>query len=71
MRAGKQTPLMASETTAARLMDLGAKQFRSLVDEGYLPKGHEIAPSVVRWDTDTLKQISNGEVGDIQGSIEW
>ena len=34
MRARKQTPLMASETTAARLLDLGAKQFRSLVDEG-------------------------------------
>ncbi|PID36862.1 MAG: hypothetical protein CR993_02915 [Rhodobacterales bacterium] len=66
-----KTPLMASETTAARLLDLGAEQFRSLVDEGYLLKGHEIAPGVVRWDTDMLKQISNGEVGDTQGSIEW
>lgn len=65
MRTGKQTPLMASETTAARLLDLEAKQFRSLVDQGYLPNGHEIAPGVVRWDTEMLKQISNGEAGEI------
>ncbi|MFT6426200.1 MAG: hypothetical protein ACJAYH_000387 [Celeribacter sp.] len=56
---------MASETTAARLLDLEAKQFRSLVDQGYLPNGHEIAPGVVRWDTEMLKQISNGEAGEI------
>lgn len=62
---------MASEVTAARLLDLGAKQFRSLVDQGYLPKGFEIAPGVVRWDTNLLKQISNGGGGDIQGSVEW
>ena len=66
-----KTPLMASETTAARLLDLGTKQFRSLVDDGYLPKGREIAPGVVRWDTDTLQRISNGEVGETQRAIQW
>ncbi|WP_217621142.1 hypothetical protein [Pseudosulfitobacter pseudonitzschiae] len=63
--------MLASETTAARLLDLRTQEFRALVDGGHLPKGHEIAPGVVRWDTDMLKQISNGEVGDIRGAIEW
>jgi hypothetical protein len=66
-----QAPILASETTAARLLDLGTRQFRALVEEGHLPQGHEIAPGVVRWDTDLLKKISNGQgTGDWE-QIQW
>lgn len=65
------TPIFASEVTAARLLDLGTKQFMDLVAEGHLPRGNEIAPGVTRWDTDLLKRISNGEGGDAWGAIEW
>ena len=37
-------PMMASETTAARLLDLRTPQFLKLVDDGHLPPGREIAP---------------------------
>lgn len=67
----RATPLLASETTAARLLDLGTRQFRTLVEEGHLPKGHEIAPGVVRWDTDLLKKISNGQVTGDWEQIQW
>jgi hypothetical protein len=66
-----QTPLLASETTAARLLDLETRQFRTLVDEGHLPQGHEIAPGVVRWDTDLLKKISNGQGAGDWEQIQW
>lgn len=67
----RATPLLASETTAARLLDLGTRQFRALVDEGHLPKGREIAPGIVRWDTDLLKKISNGQLAGDWGQIQW
>lgn len=66
-----RTPIFASEITAARLLDLGTKQFRDLVAQGHLPRGDEIAPGVVRWDTDILKRISKGGGADIWGAIEW
>lgn len=66
-----QAPLLASETTAARLLDLGTRQFRALVEEGHLPQGHEIAPGVVRWDTDLLKKISSGQGTGDWGQIQW
>ncbi len=62
--------IMASETTAARLLDLRTPQFLKLVDDGHLPPGHEIAPGVVRWDTETLKRVSQG--GDCWlDQIQW
>ncbi len=39
------TPMMASETTAARLLDLKTPHFLKLVDDGHLPPGQEIAPT--------------------------
>ena len=67
----QQTPIMASETTAARLLDLRAQEFKALVEEGHLPPGHEIAPGVVRWDTDVLKRISSGRVAGSWDQIQW
>ncbi len=66
-----QTLIMASETTAARLFDLDTRKFNRLVAEGHLPPGFEIAPGVLRWDTETLKKIANGGGTDGWGQINW
>ncbi len=63
-------PMFASETKAAQLLDMKPADFRKLVDGGHLPKGREIAPGVVRWDVDALRQIGGG--GAIEGErIQW
>lgn len=62
-------PILASETSAARLLDMKLGEFRSLVEAGHLPKGREIAPGVLRWVTDDLRRIASGEA--IEGGIEW
>ncbi|SLN38833.1 hypothetical protein PEL8287_01894 [Roseovarius litorisediminis] len=67
----RHTPIMASETTAARLLDLRTTEFKALVDEGHLPPGHEIAPGVVRWDIEVLKRISVGDVTELWDQIQW
>jgi len=64
-------PMMASETTAARLLDLRTRQFLKLVDDGHLPPGREIAPGVVRWDTETLKRLLKGEGAEMWDRIQW
>ena len=71
MRRAIQTPIMASETTAARLLDLRTNEFKALVDRGHLPPGHEIAPGVVRWDTEVLKRISVGGATELWDQIQW
>ena len=63
------TPLKANENTAAGLLDMRTAEFLALVEDGHLPKGHEIAPGVVRWDTEQLRKIGSGEA--IDGEIEW
>ena len=62
-------PILASEATAARLLDMKRAEFRCLVDAGHLPHGREIAPGVIRWDTDSLLRIGRGEA--IDGGIVW
>ncbi len=62
-------PIFASETTAAKLLDMRPTEFRALVDRGLLPKGREIAPGVVRWPVDDLRRIAGGEAVD--GGISW
>lgn len=66
-----QTPILASETTAAQLLDLRTREFKTLVNEGHLPPGHEIAPGIVRWDTEVLKRISSGHVTGPWDQIRW
>ena len=53
-------PIFASETTAARLLDMKPAEFRSLVEAGHLPPPDEIAPGVKRWKTDMLDKIASG-----------
>lgn len=65
----KHIPILASETSAARLLDMKPTEFRSLVEAGHLPRGREIAPGVLRWDTEALRRIASGEA--IEGGIEW
>ena len=64
-----QAPILASESTAARLLDLSLTEFRRLVAEGMLPPGRPIAPGVIRWDVETLRRISSGQAAD--EGIDW
>ncbi|GHF70931.1 hypothetical protein [Seohaeicola zhoushanensis] len=65
----KHAPILANEKTAAALLDLTAAEFRRLVDAGHLPRGREIAPGFVRWETEELRRICSGEA--VEGNIEW
>lgn len=62
-------PILASETTAAKLLDMKPGEFRALVEAGHLPRGREIAPGVPRWDTDLLRALGRGDA--IEGGIDW
>ena len=62
-------PILASETTAAKLLDMKPGEFRALVEAGHLPRGREIAPGVVRWDVDALAKIAAGEA--IEQGMMW
>ena len=62
-------PIFASETTAAKLLDMKPTEFRALVSRGLLPKGREIVPGVVRWPVDDLRKIASGQA--IDGGIDW
>jgi hypothetical protein len=65
----RPAPLHASEPTAAALLDLPLSEFRALVKAGHLPRGREIAPGVIRWQTETLRKIGTGEA--IDEGIDW
>lgn len=54
-------PILASERTAARLLDMKQTEFRALVEAGHLPKPHPIAPGILRWDVEELRQIKRGQ----------
>lgn len=62
-------PIYASETTAAKLLDMRPAEFRALVEAGHLPQAYEIAPGVPRWKTEMLEKIANGDAVD--GKIGW
>ncbi len=64
-------PILASETSAARLLDMKVAEFRSLVEAGHLPRGREIAPGVLRWVTDDLRRIASGDASDGMGDVQW
>lgn len=63
------SPILANEKTAAALLDMPVPEFRTLIDRGHLPRGREIAPGVIRWDAEALRQIGRGDA--IDGGIEW
>lgn len=64
-----RTPLLASEKTAAELLDMKPAEFRALVRSGHLPPGREIAPGLERWDAEALRSVGRGDA--IEGGIDW
>lgn len=64
-------PILATESTAARLLDMKPGEFRALVEAGHLPRGREIAPGVVRWPVDDLRRIVSGEAAEGMGGVTW
>lgn len=65
-----RTPFLASEKTAAELLDMKPAEFRQLVKAGHLPGGEEIAPGVVRWETDHLRNLRGGRLARPDGGLE-
>lgn len=53
-------PVAVKDTTAARLLDLSAAEFRRLVDAGALPPPVKIGPHE-RWRVEQIKTILSGE----------
>ena len=70
MKHGSATPLFASERSAARLLDMKASEFRSLVENGHLPRPRKIG-GMDRWEVAELTQIVNGETAMAAMGMEW
>lgn len=64
-------PIMASEATAAKLLELSAGQFKQLVDTGVLPRGREICRGIVRWDVEELRRIARGDMAECMSDVDW
>lgn len=56
----KQHPIYASERTAAALLDMKLRDFRDLVDSGYLPAPIIIGRELKRWEVRQLQLIISG-----------
>ena len=69
--ADRPAPILATEATAARLLDMKPGEFRALVQAGHLPRGKEIAPGLVRWPVDDLRRIASGEASEGMGGVRW
>lgn len=64
-------PILATEATAAKLLDLSLDDFRRFVDAGHLPRGREIAPGLVRWPVEDFRRIAAGRAVDGMEGVEW
>jgi hypothetical protein len=64
-------PILANESSAARLLDMTLVEFRSLVEAGHLPRPRAIAPGVPRWVVDDLRRIARGEASEGMGDVPW
>jgi hypothetical protein len=56
---GQAAPILASERTAARLLDMKPAEFRRLVDLGVLPQPHVLG-GLERWRVAELDPIRSG-----------
>ncbi|WP_171099283.1 MULTISPECIES: hypothetical protein [unclassified Ruegeria] len=63
-------PLLAKERTAANLLDMTAKEFRSLVNAGALPPPMKLAGDIERWNVRDLRAILNGDAARPQDDME-
>jgi hypothetical protein len=64
-------PILATESTAAKLLDMKPAEFRRLVDDGHLPRGREIAPGLLRWNVEDLRRIVEGRAVDGMEGVKW
>jgi len=64
-------PILASETSAAKLLDMKPAEFCALVERGHLPRGREIAPGYIRWDVEDLRRIIRGDAIDGMDGVQW
>ncbi|MBW6506736.1 MAG: hypothetical protein K0B00_08315 [Rhodobacteraceae bacterium] len=62
--------IFANEQNAARMLDLRPAEFRSLVDQGHLPKPRDIG-GFPRWDIEELRRIIRGEAVEGMGAVQW
>lgn len=67
----KVDPIMVSEATAAKMLELSPQMFRDLTRTGVLPKGREIVPGLMRWDVELLRSIARGERVEGMGDVDW
>lgn len=67
---GSLTPLFASEQSAARLLDMKPNEFRSLVEDGHLPRPRDVG-GFERWDVTELRKIIAGEAVEGMGDVQW
>ncbi len=56
----KPAPIFATETTAARLCEMTAEEFRQAVAAGYLPPPLAIG-KLRRFDVEELRRVIRGE----------
>lgn len=49
-------PILATEKTAAQLLDMKPAEFRRLVEQGALPKARRFE----RWDVEELRSVISG-----------
>lgn len=62
-------PRLASEKTAAKILDMTPGEFRGLVDGGHLPGPRDLG-GLERWDVEELVRVASGEALD-GGPMEW
>lgn len=67
----RPAPILASETTAAQLLDMKPTEFRALVEAGHLPRGRELVPGMIRWPVEDLRKIASGEASEGMGDVQW
>jgi hypothetical protein len=63
--------MLASEKTAAQLLDMKPADFRRLVERGRLPPPTLVGGEFERWDAQELYRIAKGDAVDGPGGIEW
>lgn len=70
---GAVSPIFATDRTSAKLLDMSCREFRDLVDKGYLPKPILLGGEHERWKVSELERIASGEAAkpEISEDIEF
>ncbi|WP_282027092.1 hypothetical protein [Limimaricola cinnabarinus] len=59
-------PILATEKTAAQLLDMKPAEFRRLVEQGALPKPRRFD----RWDVDELRSVASGKAAHGEDGLD-